>query len=1512
MEGFDVSLVPTIFLAFQGIVIGLFALVHIFLGRKRGVVKTTWFFIGEIILVFVLLWGLGLFQTNDWVTEAMVRQYISLIPFGNEELVEYMDEIVASGMLPLFLAIVDLSIKMSIFIVFYTILRAIFKWILFGIPWLIFIKPIVKDKEKNKFLGGIVGIFRGAFAGFFLIFPVLIIINTVVGEGVELDNPEYNDIAQAVSQANQYNFVKYINDATKVNDVGLADFMFDLAFKSKVDDEEMIVWRVELKWIAETGKVALPYILDENSEMEITLAEITKFEGAFTAFSNSQLLNSSVKPMMKFAILVASEQEGFDFLSETEIADLITQIDGVDIDLSNDVNEVYLAAKELLTIQDYAQWQASLENIGLIANFDSDDQDLFISALNRLVTLDLLKLADPILSVGMYDQSIIDQITWLETNEEKVELLNSVRAKLSIYEGEFVSTTLSELVGLFETTFYSFPGIDLDGDGTTDVELSELIENMEDLSIILNKDPQYHTWFKEVLDGVGSLSVIDVFMEPLMGIAYNQIAGQDEIFDETELALLKDIIETNFSDSDDLARELTWIADVYYAIGSLEVGELLKAGETPIVIMDTLLVDNDGQLLFKEMVDTFLEGQTISALTNQMSSALIRKYVTEPVILAEPLNRAAAISSFDFNTEINVLLDVLFGLYDEGMTLEAAMSTEEDSNMLETLLPSIITYIRDEAQKTKLLSSNILYSFLDYNLSSIPMLEMPEVIYETEGMYEGWIKKTELSNLLSVIDGLLTEMESHDMGIQDLLGGMESMNEFFPVIKGYASSEENRDTLLSSDIIYKTVDDLIQGIDLITIPDNAIVTDINSPYYEWTERVELKKILEAIVIMNVDVPQEGEQMNLDAITGEQINDVILVESKVMTRLLTTYIKDANIFDIPEVAYETNEALDLKQEELEALGNLLVDLNLTLGDLIGGGAGNLLDSYYVSDLTSLDYSQSYLIKGFITHGIKTGIGTPHTLALDTTYPEVLSNTEIGELFNILNALDTIPSMTVQGLMDTLDPTVLTFEQTSDIINSGDSIVIRSLFSDNLLGTQIISDLTLQDVAYHDNNGTYVYDLISYNEMKKLVDALANLFEPTDVVVDSVTNLDTDTLTIHNMMLMHQETSSIIRTLMSDSIIGFATPQRISDDAYDLMAPGDLTYVELTNFLNAIAVLDSTYNDGDLNNDLPVTDLVDTLAGTVGQLKLGQMQSMHQEGSLIMQKFMSEGIITAVQRPNVRDDAFSDLTMEMVDHSEITKLLLSLNDIALSMHANDQNLADDETITNVVSNISTNLETALIRTIATRESIIVYRKVTNAITSSLPVAIPTLALQNHAYTGDDITSTELVNLTYALEDFGFTNIDTSLVDSGASDLLNVKDALTRNSYIIDRMISNAVTTAGLDTVESHTGMEDPLIDIQKDELTNLVDAFIAFGISDINNATSTSMATLYASAQAMNETEFNAYIDFVEPYDPLTEDLGLTIVKDFLITKLDNQIPDPFNFPNNISVTNRQELHDLIYP
>ena len=103
----------------------------------------------------------------------------------------------------------------------------------------------------------------------------------MVGEGVELEDPEYKDLATAISEANQFNFVKYVNDVTKINNIGIADFMFDLAFKSKVNEEETIVWRLELEWIAAAGKAALPYVLDDTAEFEITLAEIIKFEGVF-------------------------------------------------------------------------------------------------------------------------------------------------------------------------------------------------------------------------------------------------------------------------------------------------------------------------------------------------------------------------------------------------------------------------------------------------------------------------------------------------------------------------------------------------------------------------------------------------------------------------------------------------------------------------------------------------------------------------------------------------------------------------------------------------------------------------------------------------------------------------------------------------------------------------------------------------------------------------------------------------------------------------------------------------------------------------------------------------------------------------------------------------------------------------------------------------------------------------------------------------------------------------------
>src|SRR5690606_30807393 len=164
-----------------------------------------------------------------------------------------------------------------------------------------------------------------------------------------------------------------------------------------------------------------------------------------------------------------------------------------------------------------------------------------------------------------------------------------------------------------------------------------------------------------------------------------QLTSTEAIWTDEEMDLIKGIIESNFTESTDLQRELLWMADVYQKLSELGIAADLSNNVDTIDIIDSLLVTQDGQTLFKDAIDTFLAGQTISALTSQMSEVLINKYLTEPLALVEPLNRALALDSYSFNHEITVVIDVLFGLYDEGMILSEIM--EPNADMFQVMLP---------------------------------------------------------------------------------------------------------------------------------------------------------------------------------------------------------------------------------------------------------------------------------------------------------------------------------------------------------------------------------------------------------------------------------------------------------------------------------------------------------------------------------------------------------------------------------------------------------------------------------------------------------------------------------------------------------------------------------------------------------------------------------------------------------------------------------------------------------
>src|SRR5690606_26905995 len=249
----------------QALIVGVFILMHFFLGVKRGVKKSLFYLIGHIGLVFLLLWLIGLFSLSWIFNEDNIREWFGTISLQEKTVNEYMDMLVQANALPLFFAIVDLVAKLVLFIVFYYVLRSLLTLILYAWAWRFFKPSEDDDRPKQRFLGGLIGIVRGAFAGFIAIFPLMVLVNIVVGQGIVIENTEYDELATEISAANEYNFVKYVNMA-KIGDVGIADFMFDLAFRSTVSDTgETIIWSTELEWISEFAKAAAPMLLPSDS-----------------------------------------------------------------------------------------------------------------------------------------------------------------------------------------------------------------------------------------------------------------------------------------------------------------------------------------------------------------------------------------------------------------------------------------------------------------------------------------------------------------------------------------------------------------------------------------------------------------------------------------------------------------------------------------------------------------------------------------------------------------------------------------------------------------------------------------------------------------------------------------------------------------------------------------------------------------------------------------------------------------------------------------------------------------------------------------------------------------------------------------------------------------------------------------------------------------------------------------------------------------------------------------------
>src|SRR5690606_9544640 len=284
--------------------------------------------------------------------------------------------------------------------------------------------------------------------------------------------------------------------------------------------------------------------------------------------------------------------------------------------------------------------------------------------------------------------------------------------------------------------------------------------------------------------------------------------------------------------------------------------------------------------------------------------------------------------------------------------------------------------------------------------------------------------------------------------------------------------------------------------------------------------------------------------------------------------------------------------------------------------------------------------------------------PHTAV------EEITRVAMDEFFQAILVLGEETSLSdLQTLLsDTLNiPTIqLMRAENSDLFEGKISRVIRDAILEQ--------NTPIRTPAFHDpldlELGVGAFELLDKDEITKLLDALDAMDGSQGTpIVDLFEVFDVDNITTQKLLDVIQANSVIIRTMISEVVIDAVTEDRVVPAAYEHPVDyPDLTQAELIAFGNSIGVIDETYNNGDDLDDQSIILLATELGNNVDTLKLGQLYDLHQESSLIMRKFISEGIVIAVTLAAIREDAFEIVAMEFIEYDEITRLLDTLIEVA----------------------------------------------------------------------------------------------------------------------------------------------------------------------------------------------------------------------------------------------------------
>ncbi len=887
-----------------------------------------------------------------------------------------------------------------------------------------------------------------------------------------------------------------------------------------------------------------------------------------------------------------------------------------------------------------------------------------------------------------------------------------------------------------------------------------------------------------MIDALDTLSGHDDLVL-VSAITTDVTVGQVKEFKGTQSYIIKQLVSDAVVDTIGAAKvpDESYIgSDPLNRLTDTEIDAMIDAldilGEDTVLVTAISTDVNVGQAVAFKGTPSYIVKQLLSdAIIDAIDPTDAGKIPNDAHIDSDPLKRLT-------DTEIDSMIDAIEVLANGDQNLPVtSISTDVTIGQVKDLneLTSSIT--------TKLISDAV--------IDAVGLANVPDDAYllDTPGNN---LKPVEIDEMILALEILAGKVAGDpEDEVDDVLVASVSTT----VTNGQTQQLKTNDSVIIKQIVSDAVVDMIGAGD---IPVDAYRS--SDPADRLTDS-EIVAMIDA-----VDILADGNDALLVSAIGTdvtigQVKGLNDLTSLITEKLISDSIIDAvGLANVPDDAYLSDTpGNNLKAAEVD---EMILALEILAGAVNPGDADAVLVSSVSTDVTigqaqSLNTSPtgSSIIKFIISDSIITMITAPKIPAdaYNTTYTDRLSDQEITDMLGVLSILG-----------DPADP-VSTIDTDINIgqlksLNASPSLIIEKLISDSIIDAVGAPNVPLDAYVDEDSNNYLTEDEIS--AMILALEILAGSVTPGDKDDELVSSVSTDVTIGQTQSLDVSGTgSSIIKFIISDSIITMITAPKVPTSAYHLVYTDRLSDQEISDMLDVLGYLGAP------------TDPVSTIDTDIN---IGQLKSLNASPSLIIEKLISDSIIDAVGAPNVPLDAYVDEdSNNYLTEDEISAMILALEILAGSVTPGDK---DDELVSSVSTDVTIG-QTQSLDVSGTGSSIIKFIISDSIITMITAPKVPTSAY--HLVYTDRLSDQEISDMLDVLGYLGAPTDPVSTIDVDIT-IGQLKDIQTSPSIIMTQLISDSIIDAvGLANVPDDAYISDtPGNNLKASEVTDMISALEVF--------------------------------------------------------------------------------------